>query len=749
MGCLPLLTGPKPRQLALNVLRVALAVLLSVGAAQQLSAQEPSRAYLRQPAVRIAARDTGLYRVSRSLLAQASPQLGQVDPDKLALYCQGRPVPLMVLGADDAAWGEPRSILFWGQETASVFAPHNVYWLVAVAEGQPFTVADGAVGDRPTADHFPATVHYEKQEWYVPTIADPAVPDHWFMGRLTDQKPVTIRLDLPGLAAEATGGKAVLRVRLLGRSYFAADPDHRTTVTVAGHKVAQEDWDGNVPHTVQAEVPLTLLKPAGNEVTLTATKLEGTQFDIAQLDWVELDYPRTFAAPKGSLRFPTVGRSSYTVTDLPTDDVMVLHLLPQGGIRRLKVTAVPADGAFRVSFSDAGEPTGGEFVVASPATLLAPVEVVADRPSSLRTAANGADYLAIFHHTLREPLEPLLAHRRAGGLRVLAADLQDVYDEFSYGLAEPAAIRDFVAYAHANYQEPSPRFLLLVGDASTDYKGCKPDSLPNLLPTHLAYTTDLGDTGSDGWFGRTADDELVPQLAVGRIPARSVQDVETAVAKILSYGKSAAARPARALLVADDDDTTFRAICDETAETLTQAGWQTTKLYLEPGGANLGQLRRDLLSGINQGCQLVLYVGHAVFDLWATEKLLTLEDISALQNGGKMPMVISLSCLDAWFYHRKDPRCLGEEWLFNPNGGAALYWAATGMGYPIAHRVLLQEFLKAALSGDHQTIGETVRTAKANLLRRLPTRQGRELAIMYVLFGDPAAPLADWPKEGA
>ena len=732
-----------------GVLTVLLAVLAGLSSTRGLSAQEAGREYLKQPGVRVAVRDTGLYRIPRSALAQASPELAKVAAANWALYCQGHPLPMTILSPEDAAWGEPGSVVFWGQATTSVYAPHNVYWLVGAAAGPRFAAADGAPGGLPAADHFVATVHYEKQEWYVPTIADPAIPDHWFMGRLTDQQPVTLRLDLPGLAAKAPGAKAVLRARLLGRSYFTADPDHRTTVTVAGQKVAQEDWDGNVMHTVQAEVPLELLKPAGNEVTLTATKLEGTQFDISQLDWVEVDYPRTFAAPDGFLRFPAAEQSSYTVTALPAKDVLVLHLLPDGSVRRLQVAATPAEGAFRASFADPAGPAGGEFVVACAAALLTPVEVVADQPSSLREAANGADYLAVSHHSLREPLAPLLAHRKAQGLRVLAADLQDVYDEFSYGLAEPAAIRDFVAYACASYQKPAPRFLLLVGDASVDFKGYKPKSLPSLLPTHLAYTTDLGDTGSDDWFACLTDADLVPALAVGRIPARSAADVETVVAKTLSYERNAAARPARALLVADDDEKTFPATCDEAAATLTQAGWQTSQLYLEPGAANLAQLRQELLSGINQGCQLVVYVGHAVFDQWAREKLLTLPDISSLKNGGKMPLVISLSCLDGWFYNADMPRCLGEEWLFNANGGAALYWAPTAMGYPIAHRVLLAEFLRAALSGQYQTIGETVRAAKANLLQHLPTRQARELAIMYVLFGDPAAPLADWPKGGA
>ncbi len=46
-------------------------------------------------------------------------------------------------------------------------------------------------------------------------------------------------------------------------------------------------------------------------------------------------------------------------------------------------------------------------------------------------------------------------------------DIEDVYDEFSYGAHSAQALKDFLTRAATNWTPP-PRYVLLVGDASYD-----------------------------------------------------------------------------------------------------------------------------------------------------------------------------------------------------------------------------------------------------------------------------------------
>ena len=85
--------------------------------------------------------------------------------------------------------------------------------------------------------------------------------------------------------------------------------------------------------------------------------------------------------------------------------------------------------------------------------------VVEDSGSDLAETANGADYILITHKDIGWDgsgsaypwLDDLAALRQAQGLRVKLVNVQDIYDEFSYGLVTPQAIKDFLTYAYENW----------------------------------------------------------------------------------------------------------------------------------------------------------------------------------------------------------------------------------------------------------------------------------------------------------
>ena len=64
-------------------------------------------------------------------------------------------------------------------------------------------------------------------------------------------------------------------------------------------------------------------------------------------------------------------------------------------------------------------------------------------------------------------LAPLKAFREGQGYTVRIVDIEDVYDEFSFGVKTPQAIKDFLVRATGQWSTP-PRFLLLVGNATQD-----------------------------------------------------------------------------------------------------------------------------------------------------------------------------------------------------------------------------------------------------------------------------------------
>ena len=133
----------------------------------------------------------------------------------------------------------------------------------------------------------------------------------------------------------------------------------------------------------------------------------------------------------------------------------------------------------------------------------------------LRAAGSGADYVVVGPAELLPPLAPLLEWRAGQGLEVRAVPLEAVFDQFSHGAPEPAAIQALMAHA-AEAWDPAPRYLLLIGDASYDPRGYLTPPEANRLPTFLVQTVYGGETASDIPFGQV-DDDPWPEIAVGRL----------------------------------------------------------------------------------------------------------------------------------------------------------------------------------------------------------------------------------------
>ncbi len=127
-----------------------------------------------------------------------------------------------------------------------------------------------------------------------------------------------------------------------------------------------------------------------------------------------------------------------------------------------------------------------DYRVLAPADYQSVVRIEQDTPSDLQSAANGADYVVVTHPDFAEAVAPLAAHRAGQGLRVIQVDVQDVYDEFGYGMAGAQAIRAFLKYAYSTWQAPAPSYALLVGDGHYDPKNHGKHGMPSYLPPYLA-----------------------------------------------------------------------------------------------------------------------------------------------------------------------------------------------------------------------------------------------------------------------
>ncbi|RME46927.1 MAG: hypothetical protein D6791_07060 [Chloroflexi bacterium] len=353
----------------------------------------------------------------------------------------------------------------------------------------------------------------------------------------------------------------------------------------------------------------------------------------------------------------------------------------------------------------------------------------------LRAAGNGADYVAVGPPDLLEPLAPLLAWREQQGLKVLTVPVEGIYDQFNDGLPEPEAIRAFLKYARQSWQ-PAPRYLLLVGDATYDPQGYVTPPEANRVPSFLVQTVFGGETASDTLFAQL-DDDLKPDIAVGRMPARTPQQVRTLVEKTLAYEKQTSQGEwrRRVMAVADGQDPSFRKDARAFVEQLP-GDFEAVEVYPPAGDATASQqVRRDLA----EGNLLVTYFGHGSITQWGKDRIFTTADTQGLDNGDRLPVVLNMTCLTGLFTH-PEVDSLAETMLWEEGGGAVAVLAATSLTLPNDQSFLSEALVETLLRNPQPTLGEAVLEAK----RRVPADEAgtRDVMQTFLLFGDPALHLA-------
>ena len=152
------------------------------------------------------------------------------------------------------------------------------------------------------------------------------------------------------------------------------------------------------------------------------------------------------------------------------------------------------------------------------------------------------------------------------------------------------------------------------------------------------------------------------------------------------------------------------------------------------GKADLAALRGGIQSSLNDGVDLVNYVGHGAIDRFGNAGYLTSTDVPALRNGSRLPVVVAVTCVAGQF-SVPGSTCLAQSLLLQSQGGAVAVIAPTGLSInKDASRLNLR--LMSLLPGNPQAaLGDLFRQAMTDHITL--DKPLTEPAI-YNLIGDPA-----------
>lgn len=717
-------------------------------------------------AYKIAVNQDGIVRVTCAQLARAGLNLADLALDTLRLTLRGVEVALAVEDANgNNRCDTDDGLLFFGQAANTEFTDTNIYWLTfGSAAGKRMTWLDGS-GTATTPHSFSDTLHLEQNKFYVGYIPYVEEADHWYWLAFPhpydpdgngDPNSVDLTLNVSNL--DPAAGHATLRVALAAFS----TGEHHTQLSVNGTLVAEQLWSGRTTQIVTTTFPSSWLHEGANTLRV-ADALPYPNF--VYVNYAELDYARIFHAVNDVLRFrqDESGAWEYLIGGFSTADVQVFDITDPYNVAR--VTAAVTSGASYTARFMQEVTAPREYLVLTRAQFIAPQSITADVASDLRDPNNGADYILITDGGWIPNVQPLAAWRASQGWRVKIIDIQDVFDEFNYGLIDPRALRDFLAQAYDNWQPPKPSFVLLAGNGHYDYKNYLGTNEPNPIPPLLKLV--------DPWIGMTASDHRLvnldpgsplPSMAIGRLPAISAADLDAIITKILNYEQHAPSGNWRKRVTfftdngyyADgslDPAGNFYELSDQVAGNpdLMPAPMITERIYYNPCATcplpyptygSVDEARTALLAAINDGRLIVNYIGHSAIYQWgsANEGYLRNTDASALTNGTKPPLMLPMTCYDG-FFHMPNLASISEALVRQADGGAIASFAPTGLGVATGHDFLDRGFFEAVMPRGVTRVGPAAVFAKAKLYAE-SGGANLDLIDTFNLLGDPATSLA-------
>jgi hypothetical protein len=375
----------------------------------------------------------------------------------------------------------------------------------------------------------------------------------------------------------------------------------------------------------------------------------------------------------------------------------------------------------------------GRSYLATEETLAPEIRRVA--PPRWRRETRQADYLAIGPRAFAEVARPLLSRRASQGLSTAFVPIEEIFEEFGYGESRPEAIRDFLRFAFQSFRRPSPRYVVLLGDGSYDFKDHLGTGAPNHVPPLLLKTGFLL-TASDPSYGAVNGDDLLPDLAVGRLPASSAEELGRMVSKILAYEDSGSGLEGASVLVTDNPDAAgdFDADAEEILSSIL-SGRDAKRVSLAALGVE--STRAAILDSFDQGASTLSYIGHGGIHLWASENVFDRSSPALLAPQRRQPIALTLNCLNGYFQFPYFDS-LAEALLKAEGRGAVAAVSPSGLSLNDPAHEFHRALLASLLSGGHERLGDAVLAAQRVFLSR---SSFSELLAIYHLFGDPAMPL--------
>ncbi|NPV13702.1 T9SS type A sorting domain-containing protein [candidate division WOR-3 bacterium] len=700
---------------------------------------------------------TGIYRITGAELARAGVPINGLDPQALALWTVGehepngpypdslQPVAIFVTGDDDGRFDLHDTILFYGLApdhwvnkcsvwVKNLYIRDNVYWLTWSGSGKRMRRGFGPDTTGTPILQSGGVMLHQELDLECPARAGLM----WVWAKIFKAADVSV-----ARFTCALGLNYPIQIEEISGRLYSASAGNEITIRLNGRAIGNFQF-GSSSYPSPYDFSIDSIGPVPFRDNQLAIELRGSGEKKVYLDYLEVKYFCRLSLFAGPCNFfvDTVGDCRFLIQDAST--VPVVFDVTDPYVPAVCLGLEKRGDSVVFSRRLLG---WTEFVVATPEQFLKPKAMELKTPGFLWSETFLADYWIVTPSELMQSAQELARFRsnRIAGIpnaRVRVVNLQEIYDDFGFGLEEPGAIKRF-------FRIKRPVYALLVGDGTYDYKNNLNRVQPPGVPAYefgFGLVPDAGDRSAlaqDVWYADLEGEGGSPDIILGRVCARSEGEFRQFVDKLVQYEiRSNGYWTRRFLLMADDeyqrypdrpDELRFRHIeqCEGIAA-LAENRLDPVKVYLTEfpflGPKSKPQANNELIRQLNIGALIWVFFGHGSPYSLTHEEVFTVTRVSDIDNQNRVPFCFLGSCSVGRFDDTRS-ECIAEE-LVRMNGGTVATVAAStatpsGNNLVFARNLLTPLFFPP----------ESIRTIGYCFFKAWVTDRS------YHLFGDPATVL--------
>ncbi len=667
---------------------------------------------------------------------------------------------IFVFGEEDETFDPGDYILFYGEgptvwklneatghfeHQVNIYSDVTCYFLTAGSvQGKRIEIISGPAGDpTQTITSFNSYFAHENEDHNLIRSGKA-----WYGEVFTDTTPLLFDLSFDGLMTSQP---------LFLRSAFANRIFENTTmdISINGNPISSVTLS-SIPfissNYARKKTDTVSFLATNPEFSLGYTFNQATDSTMAWLDYFEVNYMHELNLNSTEMNFrntASVGNGNISLFSISNADATthVWNVIDPLNVNEAEGNLTSDQYEIKIATDSLIE-----FIAFKGTDFPAP-EFTGMVPNQNLHGIAGVDYVIVTTEDFEGQAQQLAEfHQNEDGLSAAVVLTGQIYNEFSSGIQDVTAIRDFLRHMYKQSEGQYPRYVLLFGDASYDYKD-RITGNTNFVPS-LETVESLNIVNSAVWddfFTWMDTDEGLTgtaYFALGRIPIKSSEEAQNAVAKIINYANNSdfGNWKNEVMFAADDEDGNLHLNQADSLASILSANFgelNILKNYFDffelietPDGPRYPEATEYLDNSIENGLLLLNYTGHGGTQGWAHEQVLTLDDIQSWQDLDQLPFIYVAT---ADFLRFDDPESIagGEVAVLKDDGGCIGIFGATRPSFSLSNFMLNIRFMEYLTSEDFNTnkrFGDFYNFLKQNTGYQITTYSS-------VLLGDPALKL--------